>query len=461
MGYFFVYALLAFFCLGGLYRPYIGVLGYYVFVLLQPEWNWRWSIPQGSGFQKYIAIAAVVGFVLHFFPGNRIRRTPLWACVALTVFLGLAYLSSIWSINPSLSQWYLGNIWKIVLLALLTVRVFDSSGKILALIWSTVLAQSYNAFQINLQYFQEGYSYAAKYGWGTSGDNNLYSILTVPMIGLTAALATESRVWWQKGIAGVILILQIHQIMLMESRGCMLGTLVMMALAGWWMRKDSMNLIAAALVVLAGIVLAGPPVIEEFTSAFEAGDNLDASAESRFKLWKAGLAITQDYPLLGVGPYAGSNLVPSYYEGGLEGSNKALHNLFFEISTGCGVPAMLCYCFFFVAIWWSLWRLWRRSRRQLPDWARIASLGVMVGLPGYWVSSMFSSGALLETSYLCAAMGGATLLVVYRDAARQQQSSVMAMSSYFVPLATGSPQPVPETTEESQPTPPLLGEKHP
>jgi hypothetical protein len=51
----------------------------------------------------------------------------------------------------------------------------------------------------------------------------------------------------------------------------------------------------------------------------------------------------------------------------------------------------------------------------LPEWAEIAYLAAAGGLIGYMASSMFSSGALLETSYMIAAFALATSLILARD----------------------------------------------
>ena len=51
---------------------------------------------------------------------------------------------------------------------------------------------------------------------------------------------------------------------------------------------------------------------------------------------------------------------------------------------------------------------------RLPDWAAASTLAVVCGIPGYWLSSMFSSGALLESSYLLVAIGGVALQVYQR-----------------------------------------------
>lgn len=411
LGPLFVFPLLAIVCLGALWRPTIGVIGYYGFVLLMPEWNWRWSIPADLAYQKYIAAATLIGFVLSGLRGNRWTTSAGLACTLLGVFLALAFVAAQFSILPTKTAFYLDIIWKIVLMAVLAVRVLDTPNSILAGLWTAMLAQGYNAYQINEHYFRTGISWYAYRNWGNKGDNNLYSIFTVPVMGISAAIMFGSKTLWMKILAGVIFTLQLHQIMLMQSRGCMLGSLVMAPVLLWFMPKTPMNWTAVATALLLGGTLAGPMVTEEFLSSFKSEGERDSSAQSRFDLWKAGAAITADYPFLGVGPYAGQRLVPQY--AGYPVFVKGLHNLLFEVSTGCGIPATICYFSFFGISWLVAARaLTRRRRSPLPEWAEICYLAVVTGLVGYMASSMFSSGALLETSYMLAAFGLATSMIL-------------------------------------------------
>ena len=268
-----------------------------------------------------------------------------------------------------------------------------------------VITQGYNAYRINEQYFQDGYSlYSFMRSWGNKGDNNLYSIFTVPPMGAAFALAIYSKKNWQRALAGAIMVLQMHQLMLMESRGTQIGALLMLALGIILMPKNRYTLTCTALGIAAGVVLAGPPVIKEFMSAFVSEGERDSSAASRLTLWKAGATITMQYPILGVGPYAGmievAKVAPDFPGG------KGLHNLFFEVSTGCGVPAVLLYFTFFLLPWFKVtWHYWKH-RDKLSMKVGSISLALAIAIPGYMLSSMFSSGALLESSYILVATCG-------------------------------------------------------
>jgi O-antigen ligase len=231
---------------------------------------------------------------------------------------------------------------------------------------------------------------------------------------ITASLMFVSPQVWKKVVCGLLFTMQMHQLMLLESRGCMIGAIVMAVALLWYMPQTKLNWLAVCTAVILGSILAGPSVVGEFSSSFRQKEDLDVSAVGRFDLWKAGWRITCEYPLLGVGPWAGQRLVPQYI--GLAAERKGLHNLFFEISTGCGIPALILYLTYFAIAWVIAVRaLWSRRQDPLPEWAEVSYLATASGLVGYFVSSMFSSGALLESSYMLAAFSLATNLVLQHE----------------------------------------------
>ena len=408
----FIYLLLAYICLNALLRPHYGVIGYYGFILLQPEWNWRWLFSEAQGFQKYIVVATLIGLCIQKSNGLTMPRFVRLALGLLVIFIAIATLSYLQSIEQSDTYIYISSLWKIVLMVLIGVSVIDSPKKLLALMWVLVLSQGFNAYRINESYFLNGVCFFRTSGYGFGGDNNLYSILTIPIAAISASLALYSRRIWQKGLAATVVVLQIHQIMLMESRGTMVGAVCMFPIIVWYMPKSLSNIWGVCCASVLASILAGPPVVNEFLSSFADQETRDASADSRFLVWKAGLDIALDYPVLGVGPWAGQYLVPKY--AGFEGERKGLHNLFFEILSGCGFPATLCYFGFFAIATWGAYTLYRRQMNlQSENWICCSALAAFTGLFGYMVSSIFSSGALLESSYAVAVLGLATMRVSF------------------------------------------------
>lgn len=429
-----VYTLFAWGCFEGLRRPWVGLVVYYAFVTLEPDWNWRWSIDTTFPYQKYITGCMLLGLLFNGLKKARVTGLTKYSLYSLSAFVAIAYVSAFQSLNADYSFEYMGVIWKVALMAIITVWLIDSPKKLWILMWVVVICQGYNALQINLQYFQDGYCRYATNGWGGKGDNNVYSIFTIPVMGISAALSVYGKNNWQLVLAGFVFVLQLHVLLLLESRGTMIGGICLACIFAVCVPKSRRVWTVLAAAFFCAVLLTGPSVVDEFTSAFKSEGERDSSANSRFELWKAGATITKENPLLGVGPNAGRFVVPQYVDA--EGRDqKALHNLFFEISTGCGVLATLLYLAFFGLVFFPCLLLLRRKKHQLPDWAAVGTLAVVCGVPGYWVSSMFSSGALLESSYMLVAIGGVSIQIYQRMEAAALKPKLNAKKDEASPTA--------------------------
>ncbi len=400
--------------IAGLTRPALGMIGFYAFILLDPRWNWRWSVPQDVQFQKYIFAASIIGFLLQ---GPRIptlNRASKWGLISCVAFLLVCHTSTWSSIDVARSEFFLSIFDKQILCIIFTVFLLDSPHKIKLLLIAATSAQAYNALQINLDYFQTGTSHWAHSTWSSYiVDNNGYALITIPMLGISFALALGETIRWRKFVFLSISILQIHEIFLLQSRGAMVAMIPMFALLVWKMPRTKNNFRVVTLGAVATFMLAGPSVVEEFQSSFAKKENRDSSAESRFQLWKAGYRITMDHPLTGVGPDAARRLVPQarYYDNGLNTNNKALHNLYFDVSTGTGIPGFVLYMFFLLTPVWCVWRKYTPEDKEFST----STLAVVGGSVGYLTASTFSSGVTIESVYILTIAGYALMICKHKS----------------------------------------------
>lgn len=389
----------AYACIRALLNPWIGFLGYVVFVVLCPRWNWRWGWVDYVDYQKFLAGATLIGVILTGALSKQIPRpakTSLWF---FTLFLGWVWLSSFNTLSEYYTNRFWDNIWKIWLMASLGLFLIDDEKKLRWFVWALILSQGWNAYNINQLYYQYGIN--VRYFEWNYLDNNTYSIATTPLIGLAVSMLLVLPGLKTQIASGLVFVLSMHVIMILKSRGTMMGGLALAVFAILFMPKSRRAIQMTLIGFICASVLAGPSVVDEFMSSFNKEENLDNSAASRFKLWKAGAGIIADNPLLGVGPWSGQFIVPAYYEGDLGGmEQKALHNLFFEIGTGSGVPALVFYLAYFFIPWLAHLSLWLKGIPEPGSWGQAINLAALCGIPGYWVSSMFSSGALIEPPYL-------------------------------------------------------------
>lgn len=431
MGILVVFLLFALSCILGLIVPPLGVAAFYFFNLLDPVWNWRWDIAEDPGFQKWLAVVLLVGYFQNRAWQYKFSRFSVYAIVCITTYLLLSYISSFFSYYPEKCNQYLDFSWRIILVVAISLLLVVDENWAMILAVGCILGQAYNAYQINLEYLQVGYCrYITWTVWGFKGlDNNGYSILTLPVMALSMGMILGPWKWWIRAIVGPIFVIQMHQIMVFESRGTMLGAMLMALIAIWYCPKSFWTNLAILGGIGSAAFLAGPSVVKEFTSSFMGRDQLDSSAESRFHLWEAGAALLWDYPILGVGPGCSSSHVPLYYkyEKYEPGTLKALHNLFFEVMCENGIPAGIFYFAFFLLPWISVWI---HRKRFLHGNARECSLAlaVIAGIPGYFLASMFSSGSLIESGYVLPIIGCA-LLSIRLKADADEEADILSETS--------------------------------
>lgn len=440
MGYFFVVSLFAYLIYLGLTNPPRGLIGFYGWVILEPEWNWRWVV-DSTGWQKWIFISVILGWLLSGARLEKPTRMGHFAVLALLAFLGIGYLSAGQTISVDHTTFYLGYMWKVVAAAVLATLIIKKPEDITLLMAVTAITQGYSAFRINEQYFQDGYSlYVYLNSWGFKGDNNLYSNLTIPCIAYSASLAVFSKNQLQKLLFGGITILQMHQIMILESRGAFLGSLLTSSIMLIIIPKTKGNLLALFVLLMVGSALAGPSVVDEFNSIFEdPAEGEFSSKDDRIEIWTTGWAITMDHFWLGVGPFAGQTLVPVYSD--MYQSEKALHNLFLEISTGFGFPATVLYVAFMVIPWIYAIKSYLKIRNlnNSEPWFAAATMAMICGMPGYLLAAMFSSGALQESSYLLSVVS----ICVARVATQTNSIKLLNSQSSTTVVTRRTPSPIP------------------
>lgn len=434
MGPIFVYTAFLFICVATFARPTIGAIGYVGFVAFEPTWLWRFQLDPMFPYQKWVVACLLLGWMLHFFHTRNLSLTSVVPLGLLIGVLAFAHLSATGSYAPEKTEFFLRQFNKIVLMCGVVTLVLSSKPATQAALVIMAIGISYNAFEINADYYRQGFSLVNQDGWSKMNANGYALVMLIGTL-FTFALAQYATSFL--GTVGWLIasLLNAHAIMIVESRGAMLGLIMAGILHFIFMRPTQKNIGLTASILVGGLIIAGPPVLKEFASIF--AQKLDNSGESRFYIWDAGIRISLDYPWFGIGPWAGEALVPAYYQGtGKAGAEYiALHNLELEISTGMGIPAMLAYVAFFFLPWNRARKMIWNQRAMPTDESSAILHGSVLAIPAYWTAAQFNSGSLVEIPYLMVAILIAEL--------------VQAERAYQYLLPSKKP-----TAEKMHPTPP-------
>jgi O-antigen ligase len=189
------------------------------------------------------------------------------------------------------------------------------------------------------------------------------------------------------------LALGLYQILSTGSRGGLVGLIITLL---YILRRGTPRIRLGILVgvpVLAVMVLAFVPKesaqrLKSLFNSEDASQEAFESREARQALFWASVRITLHHPLLGIGPGEFMD-----YQAGIAGEHgqkgmwHATHNGYTQISSECGIPALI-FCLLAIAMTYKSLR--RATRSGVPVVSTIANL-LSVMMVGYCVCIVFLS----------------------------------------------------------------------
>jgi O-antigen ligase len=241
-------------------------------------------------------------------------------------------------------------------------------------------------------------------------DNNCFSIAAVTGSGVAFFLGLSERIWWRKLAALAAAALLVHVPMFANSRGGMLGLMVVAAMTFVILPKKPAFVGAWALALVIALRLAGPAVLDRFSTVFAAPEERDFSAQSRLDLWADCWDVMTKHPITGVGPDHWP-LTASQY-GWPHG--KEAHSVWFNAGAELGFPGVALLLAFYGLTIRHCWKLAHST--NCDPWLRDVGRMAVVGLVGFIISAAFVSLDALEVPYHVALLGAGAVSVASRMA---------------------------------------------
>lgn len=382
--------------------PFWATLLYYFFAVFRPQAIWEWSLPPGVRWSLYASILAVVALAVKY--SSLGKRAAEGRFLVLVGLFGLCLLGSyLGAINREVADVAGWEYAKIIIMLLVASLVVTERRHMRYLAWMILASLTFLIYQVNSLYVFDGR--LDIYQNGYSGlDNNGAGLVLAMAIPFQYFFFQAERRWWRWGYL-VCTIPAAHAIMLTNSRGAMLSSLV--AGAGMILttgKRRIQTLAVACLLAVVVLALAGPGVRDRFVSIDQS--DRDASAQSRFGSWQAGWAVAKDHPLFGVGP-RNSNLVIHRYGADMEG--RTVHDVYIQIAADYGIPALGLYVWLIAAALLWLWRGSRVSGQHIElsehRWHHHICRAVFWSLITYAFGTVFLSLETVELPYLLMLMG--------------------------------------------------------
>ena len=403
-----------------IFRPWLGVVLAYLFIILTPHNIWWWNF-QGVRPVYWVLIPTFIGFILALMQGRvnldiiKNKRNfyllILWIFFILSYFFGpyIGVPSSHWWHDP---KWTLNLINKIFILYFVACLCIDDKKKLKYLALVMVVSVVYLIYWANDQYL----SYhrcgriggpAGPYGGGIYSDENAFAMLFV--IGLPFLYYAG---WYFKNKFlryGVWLIIPFgwHAIFLTGSRGGLLGLAVTILIAAFRSPKKLIGVLVIPLFIVAYVWQAGSIMKERADTISEYKQ--ESSAEGRINAWKAATKMINANPVFGVGLSAFGTAFADFSDK----QPREAHNTFFQIAAESGVIAGLA---FLLVLWRNLADLWRRIRANVDeakrdDFLYLVKEALLVSFIGFATCAMFLSLRVYEIFYfLCVLTNSITYL---------------------------------------------------
>jgi probable O-glycosylation ligase (exosortase A-associated) len=380
------------------YCPYLGILVYLVveYARIPAMFPSLQTLQMG----KIVVIVTGLIWILRSVFTRKLKFVydPLNWIMAIWAFIVIG--SSFFAVNSTLATQGVIDFLKWIIMYFLIINLVDTLPKWRWFMWSLLLL-NFKLSQFQIRQFMAGYEMASSPGrfitegvgagssgfFGNAGDFGVAMCVVAPLA-FYLVRAVKSKGLKAGGI--VFFSAFVYSILRCGSRGAALALFVM-ALFFWLRTPKKLQSGVVILLFMIGFWASAPEAWKErFVSAAEYQQ--DVTASQRLRLWGAGLRMSADSPLLGVGiNNFGTNYASRYHAPDEGGIAWAPHNIFVQAVSELGVLGLfsLLTAMFLV---FQRNRLTRRlsSENNLKDaWIPHFANALDLSLMGYIVSGFF------------------------------------------------------------------------
>jgi O-antigen ligase len=388
-----------------IFRPFHGLLIYVCFAILKPPALWPWAVPPGN-YSRIIGVAFLLGWAINGFGDAKLGRARPVVWALLGYFLWVI-LSTEFSMAPERGEPFIEFMAKVVLPFVAGVTLIHSWKELRALIWVIVGSTTFLAYEANLLYLK-GYNLEQDPVFNL--DNNSLSILMDTGFGLALVLAFEDALKWRRYLMFGCAATMAHVPMMSFSRGGMLGAMIAAGVAVALVPKTRRTWFAIGGALVVASILAGPSVVDEFSTTFNEQGNRDTSAQSRVDLWRDCTDAMLKNPLLGVGQECWGLIAPTY--GWPPG--KEAHSLWFQTAAELGVPGVT---FLFMFYFLTVYSTWKASRETDAPWSPLLFRMMAASIVGFATSAAFVTVEGFELPFYVALIGACGRKIAYDEQA--------------------------------------------
>jgi probable O-glycosylation ligase (exosortase A-associated) len=387
-----------------LVNPFWGVLVYYLFAVLRPQYLWKWSLPENISWSLYVGLATIGAAVLGIHGGkdaghsaHGVRHRVNRGHLSVLAFALWVTVTALTARRTDVALFWLQEYIKIFAMYAAATFIVRKSSQLWALMIVAALCLAYISYEVNYGYLVNGYLGIQRDGYGGL-DNNGAGLMLAMGVPLCWFAYESIRRWWRWAFVCLIPFI-VHAVLMTYSRGAMLSLLVTCPYLVWRSRhRAQLGLVLTVFALLLIPVMAGPEISARFLTIQD--NDVDESANSRRKAWAAAWQIATENPIFGVG-VRNSPLLSFQYGADMEG--RVIHSQYMQILADNGFVGLGLYLGMFACALSCLQRsrgaVAGASDRGAEQVNAIAN-GVECSLGLYAVGSIFLSLEVFELPYL-------------------------------------------------------------
>lgn len=416
-------------------RPFWGIAIYLGANIVRPEMLF-WGSSRGSYVFMVYYIAIVVGIFLHNGFG-KICQAVQRETLLLAWLLAAIFLSVVLAQYPIFRGYYyvfeLLKAFGICAILYLLINDFEDFRRIQNVLLGCFAFLAVWGID---QHFRgnerlEGLGGSA---WGDSNGVAAMFILFLP-VALAKAFASETRkqYWISLGIA----VLMVAIIVCTQSRSGLIGLIVSLAMLAFFSRNTLKVAKIVAILTVAALPFATIQYIDRMNT-MAGGEEFQSSAKDRITLWKAGLMVFADNPLIGTGFLTFPEAKMKYEDRFLylddefresifrTNNSKVTHNTYIQLLSDCGLIGAIP----FVLLLGGGIALGVKARRMLRDSSEHSAellwiSGLSAGMAGFAVC-ILSIDATMEIAIYVQIVLAAILYRIILGKAAEQESVLSA-----------------------------------
>jgi len=351
------------------------------------------------------------------------KKRPVLSTPEFKLFIAFAVIAILctpFGYYPRASLYFLrGFILKLGLYLYLVAKVITTEERVEGMVKTLLLS----GFMMSLATVTKMEAGVRTGGGSTYDPNDLAALIVTTLpIAVIQMQTTKSRLWKLFCFGGAIA--SLIGLIATQSRGGFLGLIIVVIFASLIKVQGFSKKRLIGLAVIMGIVFimqVGPDYKARISTILEDISSLQAGS-GRMIVWKRGLVIASDHPILGVGPNCFSSAYGRYLEqgkfkgdiwrGASTGKWNVAHNSFLQVLVEMGLPGFLVFMAIIIFTFKNFKKLKiLHSEGRISERLESQVIALEMALVGFLACGFFLSHAYASIMYLIFILSGAMVSI--------------------------------------------------